>query len=254
VREFPAYEKFLPVSSHQIALADPALLEDEEIISSWFLGKEGADQVAKLSDMIQELSAHLGVKRVIFMGGSAGGFAALLYSYLHPQSVAIAISPQTRLQTYYSKFAETFRQSLWPSSQSFDDVPYADLVQVYADGSKNFPIVVVSARDTGHLFHQVSPFAANLPFSMNSRFVLDVGFWNILGHPNSVPRENYLAWLRAAIQAPELSADALCQAHFATSGHHAVNAVTGSTGPAYDKRDIAKAILVRDHLLKGEQP
>lgn len=250
-RDFPAFERFLPINSHQIALADPALVDHPSIIGTWFLGAEGRGQVEKISEFIRGLVGHLGIRRVVFVGGSSGGFAALLYSYLHPGSVAIAVSPQTRLKTYYSKFAEEFRQALWPSSKSFDDLEYADLVRHYAKGTQNYPIVVMSSRDTGHLYHQVFPFVGGLPDSMYNKFILDVGFWNVLGHPNSVPKEQYLHWLRAAISAPELNADTLSRTHFALQSD-----VTRPEQPRVrsletSASDIAKADLIGAYLLRG---
>lgn len=250
VRAFPAYEKFLPVDCHQLSIADPALLKNERIISSWYLGGEQDNQVEIICELIDYVVNQLGIQRTLFLGGSAGGYAALLYSYKTPGSLAIAVSPQTRLSSYQSKFAGGFRTSMWPNANSFGDVANSDLVELYSQGAENFPIIVMSSRDTGHLHSQIFPFLGRLPFEMQNRLVLEVGFWNVLGHPSSVPRSRYLGWVEAALATADWSADNLSEIEFQLRGDSTVvsRKVKAEKRISFDENDLATAGLIRKFL------
>ncbi len=251
VRKFPCYEAFLPIDAHQISIADPALLENRKIVSSWYLGVEGKDQTDIISELVQGLNDLLACRRTIYLGGSAGGFAALLYSNLHDGSVAVAVSPQVKLQTYQNRYVEMFRTTCWPSSTSLDDLEFADLTKLYAKNFKNYVIYVMSAADFGHLYTQLIPFLGVIPMTMRERFVMDVGFFNVLGHPGSVPRSSYTSWVRAALISSKLSTDDLLKTHYKLT-----NRIPARPAPAemksvgYDPADISRADLLRNLELK----
>ncbi|MBC7157260.1 MAG: hypothetical protein H5U20_07065 [Rhodobacteraceae bacterium] len=256
IRRFPCYEAFLPVTAHQISIADPALLANEEIVSSWYLGLEGTDQPALISELVQGLAQHLGSRKTIYMGGSAGGFAALLYSRLHPGSLAIAVSPQTQLQTYQNRYVEVFRSSCWPSAAAPDDIALSDLGRVYRQGFDNTAVLVMSAGDFGHIYTQFIPFVQNIPLSRREQFVIDIGYWNVRGHPGSVPRTRYTSWIRAALFSPTLNASDLLDTHYRATdtGPSATPDAKAATAPAPtgpDPADIRRADLLRDLELKS---
>lgn len=255
VRKFPFYEKFLPVNAHQISIADPALLTNKEIVSSWYLGREGTNQPTVISDLVQKFSRYIGCRRTIYLGGSAGGFASLLYSSLHPGSLAVAVSPQTRLQTYQNPYVEVFRKSCWPSTTTADEIALSNLGRLYQKGFKNTAVIVLSAGDFGHVYTQFFPFVQNLSLPSRERFVMDIGYWNIPRHAGSVPRHRYMSWIKAALSSPSLNASDLLDWHYRITDSARpvapMSDINAVSTPAPDPADIRRADLLRELALKS---
>lgn len=78
----PWFQPFLPVAAPQISLADPTLRLMEGVPAGWYLGGEAESLPAKIIRIIQAVAGFLGCRRRVYVGGSSGGFAALLYAGL----------------------------------------------------------------------------------------------------------------------------------------------------------------------------
>lgn len=80
---------------HVLALSDPALGLDDEILGAWYLHPT-ADLMQEMAAIVKDLVADLGLDnhQVLFYGSSLGGFGALGMASLLPGSSAIAEIPQ----------------------------------------------------------------------------------------------------------------------------------------------------------------
>jgi len=63
-------------------------------------------------------------RRVVFVGASMGGYAALAYSALVPRSVVLAFSPQTSLSRKLTRFDKRYRYGA--RKWDWDGLPFAD--------------------------------------------------------------------------------------------------------------------------------
>ncbi|WP_114558974.1 alpha/beta hydrolase family protein [Desertihabitans aurantiacus] len=88
----------MPYSS--LYFADPALQLDEGLTLAWYTGWEDLPLPDILADWVSRAAAAVGARKVVFMGGSGGGFACLQVSPRVPGSVAIPINPQTAIPRY----------------------------------------------------------------------------------------------------------------------------------------------------------
>ena len=139
-RAFPFFQPFLPFRAHQISISDPTLFESASLASGWYLGAEGKNLPGALAQLFQDLSQKLNAKRRIYVGGSAGGFAALLYSHFDPGSIAIPSNPQTNLATYVNSNVAKFQETCWPSTQSFKEwnaISPISMPELYRTGFRN---------------------------------------------------------------------------------------------------------------------
>lgn len=155
-RKIPFFQAFLPETSEltQISIADTGLLCADDLAATWYLGHETLPLHQIIPALTQAISETLECPHPIFVGGSSGGFAALLFSYLHPNSVAVVANPQTNLLTYKTKIdvVNAFRERAWPSVATLGDLAEQlpmDLSKLYRKEGNN------SIVKWSHLFGQV---------------------------------------------------------------------------------------------------
>jgi hypothetical protein len=204
-RPFPFFQPFFPVPAHQISISDPTMFADPLMTTGWYLGSEGDDLPKHLSSFILEQAARLECTRRVYVGGSAGGFAALLYSNLDPGSIAIAANPQTNLKSYFIPSGiERLRRVCWPSAdnlENFSHLAPLDLSNKYAQGFDNHVIYIQSTGDHEHVHGQLVPFMSSIDSQHAGRVILDIGSWGIPGHSGSAPPQAWLPWLKATLTA-----------------------------------------------------
>jgi hypothetical protein len=85
-------DEYVPASV--VAIADPSRSRHANLTAAWYAGHEGFETQQILPGLIRRLAAACGAGRVIFLGGSVGGFAALYYSWHLPVSVVIVTNPK----------------------------------------------------------------------------------------------------------------------------------------------------------------
>lgn len=83
-----------------LAIGDPTLDLSGSMRLGWYLGTESTDLVPWIAGSIQRIARALGVSRIVLVGSSGGGFAALQVGAFLPRSVVVAMSPQTDLRSY----------------------------------------------------------------------------------------------------------------------------------------------------------
>ena len=259
--EIPKYERQLPGldSCHQLSVADPTLALHPEMVASWYLGAAEMPLEAEFPRLIAHLSARLGLRKLIYMGGSSGGFAALNFSLRDPGSVCIAVNPQTDLSKYHSNAAERQLLRVWPDASSLAEIGSRvtlDLPTAYAKGFDNLVIYLQSIGDLRHYGTQMPAFC-EAGLKRPDRFILHCGYWGIPGHSGSIPGKAYSAWVKAVVTAPWLDRQAILDAH------HVLTALprqpdNGSTPPSLVRpghamaspTDLRRSDLLREHILR----
>lgn len=217
-RPYPAFLNFragLGHAAHQIAIADAALGLDPELPLSWYAGAPGLPLQELLPPLFHKLQYELQVEKLIFMGSSGGGFAALFYSWHCPGSVAIVQVPQTNILEYHLPGAfRRYSAVCWPEGGSSNEfAPILDLRELYTMDSGNSVVYIQSTLDGHHLHRQMLPFLASLPAGMNGRVVVKSSFWGRTGHSNVVPNSEWDGWAKAALAAESLDAESLVLAY-----------------------------------------
>ena len=78
-------------------IADTTLTLSPELTLGWYIGTSDDDLTLKIARYIKHVQDLRGIRRVILLGSSGGGFAALALTTLLDDSIAIAFTPQTNV-------------------------------------------------------------------------------------------------------------------------------------------------------------
>lgn len=202
-RSFPAfgpYMRGIDNHAHQIAFADPTLALSDRLTISWFAGSASMPLQSVLVSAIERLRAELEITRLIFVGGSGGGFAALYYSWHFPGSVAVAYSPQTVLSNYGQTLRDRYSDVAWPEGvEPVGVAPTLDLRDLYGRSIDNLVLYLQSYDDRSHLFDQMLPFLDSIPRPSRDRILTYISYWGKPGHSGSVPVSEVARWVRIVL-------------------------------------------------------
>jgi pimeloyl-ACP methyl ester carboxylesterase len=266
-REVPSFLGFfadLKNKAHQLNVSDPAMLRDGEHAISWYAGHKGLHLQKILPVLFRNLQTALDIDRVVFLGSSGGGFAALFYGWQHPGSVVLAANPQTDLTKYYKFGVDAYRAGCWPDlplDADLSQVVTTDVGSLYAQKVPSTVIYVQSAMDPFHLGQHMAPFLAQVPGGKNIPMTFHVDYFGATGHSFSFV--TLLPWIRAILLAPDTGLQGILDARarleaagsMATQGRPLTQKLTsrlGKSAPASDADPrIPMADMLRDIALKG---
>jgi hypothetical protein len=250
----PWFQPFLPVSAPQISLADPTLRLMEGVPAGWYLGSESEALPPKIIQVIQAVADFLGSRRRVYVGGSSGGFAALLYAGLDSDSVAIAACPQTSLKNYRNPTVDQLVAQCYPLTKTLP--AEASLDSFFAEKWCSAAVVLVSNGDPRHLYNQVLPFFSALGVQYSKKLVLNVAYHGVPGHSGSVPTTVYLQWVKSVLLCPNFDSDKVIDIHRMIKGETDMPAFGEVRGQVFEspiKTESSEAVglakLLRDYHL-----
>lgn len=113
----PRFEWLATLSARdesRIFLSDTALEEHADLELSWFTGNASDDLTARYAEVVSEAAKQMGATRIVFMGGSGGGFASLSLAAKVPGSRALVFNPQTVIRNYWNNSVDKFQTTLFP--------------------------------------------------------------------------------------------------------------------------------------------
>lgn len=200
------FNGFFPglTDTHQIAISDPSLAQSRDFRVSWFAGHAGFDTQYHVRGALRTIAKALQIERTIYFGTSAGGFAALYFSYFAPRSIALVFNPQTYIPAYHGTLVNRYREVCWPDLQNNEalcDVTCADLAALYGEGFRNTVIYCQSMGDRHHATLHMPRFVgaiAGKPFARH--FLLHSDYKGVDGHVSDHPA--YLEWATAVTACP----------------------------------------------------
>lgn len=149
-----------------LAFTDPTRLlgGEEDILVSWFLGKEGWDPLAAILNVVERTMQACGARRVMFVGGSGGGFAALRASAAIPGSCAFVQDATVGLERHNPSIVSTYFSKAWPDWDQealLNGFPEVFSMTAYYRRRKpnNFVFMTQSLKDKGHIQNHFVRFA-----------------------------------------------------------------------------------------------
>lgn len=89
-----------------LAFADPTLDLSPSLGLGWHLGTERTDLTPVIAEAIRTTAESLGVRHILLVGGSGGGFTALNVGTLVEDAVVVAFSPQVDLREYSARLTK----------------------------------------------------------------------------------------------------------------------------------------------------
>lgn len=239
------------LGAHQLSISDPALARSTKLKAAWFAGCHDLPLQQVLPRFFARVSQLLGMRRTIYFGASAGGFAALYYSHAHPNSLALVANPQINLLNYLEGPITQYREVCWPEvaeNEALERLMCVNVADLYAHSVPNFVCLLNASGDRYTLYNHTLELAHRLRPDARNRVILHNDFYGIPGHSGSIPMQVCTPWLKAAMFAPNLYADSIL-----TKLHQlrapAVPAATapaaagqGVRGPATEDLRLAEAV------------
>lgn len=136
--QLPRFEWLRSMLEYEVScifFGDPSLHLSPKLLLAWYTGWETADVQAEVAAWSKRIADAIGATRVIFMGASGGGFAALQTSALLDGSEALAFNAQTDIARYRVNgeswgVQRDYIQTVWPGI--WNELATAD---AYQDGS-----------------------------------------------------------------------------------------------------------------------
>lgn len=239
----------------QLSVADPTMERFDTLAAGWYLGWKGEPLWESLGRAIRDKAAEIGAGRVLYVGGSSGGFAALLLSHLHPGSIALLRNPQVdMLRHVYGRASATYLRRAWDGVPEEYGVP-ADLTELYARGMENRVIYLQSPGDRKHVHVQAARFLSAIRGADQAKVIFDCRYHGIAGHGGSVPNAPLRAWIEAALAVPYDApdwADQVLTHHFAATRPGTVSRPEAQRPVrVVDTADLALADRIARHYLEA---
>jgi hypothetical protein len=129
----------------------------------WYVGIENSDYMAVVCQVVQYVQALCQATKLIFSGGSAGGFAALMASHRFAGSLAYVFNPQTHIPAYRPVHVQRLMAYCFPQARnnlSETLLRRLSCLEVYrTDPSTNRIYYLNNASDTFHIQNFLVPFA-----------------------------------------------------------------------------------------------
>src|SRR5690606_37414963 len=98
-------------------------------------------------------------ERVVFFGASGGGFAALYFSSLVADSLAVVMNPQTDIAAYLPGPVKVWRETCWDGADltALPGTVTTDLVQHYSARSMQNHVAYLQNRTDSHVDAHMRP-------------------------------------------------------------------------------------------------
>ena len=148
-----------------VLVADPALYRSESLRLAWYLGSDATPMAETLPAVLAKILERSSARRVLFLGGSGGGFAALRYSYRFPDSLALVWNPQTDVLRYatatWTRYAtEALGASPRDAAEIIRGRVSGDLTELYDPGRMRNRVVYIQNTTDRHVDRHLNPFLA----------------------------------------------------------------------------------------------
>lgn len=150
----------LPVS--RLSISDPSLYLDPECLIAWFAGNHLQPKLQQdLTAIITKVQEVTRAPRVVFVGGSGGGFASLYFAHAIPGARAVVWNPQTDIFQYYGGFWKQYVDSCWNGDRnSIPASACTSVVDLYRSGvpADSTVLYLQQTSDTHHVDSHLAPF------------------------------------------------------------------------------------------------
>lgn len=152
------------LDANVVYVADPSLYLDPDLRLAWYAGNQAQQLQSLLVEVIKHIHASNGGKHLVFFGPSGGGFASLWFSRHFPNSLAIAVNPQTIIGRYFPASVAAFAKACFGTTLRseidtvLDSSVTSDLRRPYASSYSNTVAYVQNSADLQHVDEHLIPF------------------------------------------------------------------------------------------------
>jgi hypothetical protein len=221
----------------RVCISDPVLYENEDLTLGWYSGSSRVKAQTLLPAVLKSIIEQARPSRVIFVGGSGGGFACLYYSRLIENSIAVVWNPQTDITRYVALSVAAYARIGFGLNDhnQLPSVIETNVAHLYAHSFVNRVVYLQNSSDW-HVKSHLAPFLSAQGFPVpdvfesraySDRFYLHMGNW---GDGHQQPPQAFLKAILAKLMdsersVPELFAADVMQS-IMTAGDAAIEKTT----------------------------
>lgn len=154
------------VEANRVFISDPSLTLDDDLMLSWYAGNKLQPRLQRdITAILKKVTTSLGSERIIFFGGSGGGFASLYFAHQFDSSLALVFNPQTSIREYSENpvhdFVELAFDKKVGAQDPLSELPSTvthDLCDLYETHTNAQVAYIQNLNDTDHLKFHLLPF------------------------------------------------------------------------------------------------
>jgi pimeloyl-ACP methyl ester carboxylesterase len=179
----PRFERVRSISElglNVLAIGDPTLDLDPSLTLGWYLGSREVDLHARIAEVVSSFSDALSIRKVIVLGSSGGGFAALHLAALLPEATVLVMNPQTDVRRYHSAFSRRALRSIFGADAALGEsaLRRISVLERFATTTNPGRVrYIVNSGDLHHVKEHAEPFwesIADRPVDLETTW-LDLG-------------------------------------------------------------------------------
>lgn len=144
-----------------ISISDPSLAISNNISLGWYAGNEAQKKLPQtIASILSLISKKLDTK-IIFFGGSGGGFASLsIMHYMTGEAYGLIWNPQTSISKYYKNYVANYIREAFPKTIVHSNLYMTlekigiihDLNKLYGE-NKNKEVKILYLQNSTDTFH-----------------------------------------------------------------------------------------------------
>lgn len=148
----------------RVYINDPSLYLDQTLSLGWYAGSSQLNLQKILPDIITKIIKVARASKIMFVGGSGGGFASLYYSRLFYGSLAVPWNPQTNILDYVPVHVENYGKvafglnDIGASKAQLPNLIDTDLRQLYSSQDSGNYVLYLQNDSDSHVKDHLVPF------------------------------------------------------------------------------------------------
>ncbi|SEI42145.1 hypothetical protein SAMN04487917_101189 [Arthrobacter sp. yr096] len=154
------------IGVNRIFISDPSLYISEGLQLGWFAGNKAQPGLqSDLEKIIRRIVTSHGSRRVMFFGGSGGGFASLYFAARFAGSAAVVFNPQTNIARYQPSTVLDYAQIAYDAPDDVQEplsylpqLAVTDLCGLYAQPLGGAVVYLQNLNDLFHTENHMQPF------------------------------------------------------------------------------------------------
>lgn len=158
------------LEANRVFISDPSLALDDGLLLAWYAGNYRQPNLQQnLVQIFEKIATSLRAKRMVFFGGSGGGFASLFFASHFQNSLALVFNPQTNIAKYNKRAVQEFTEKAFqvdtrhadPVSQLPSNV-ISDLCELYKTPLDSKIAYLQNLNDRSHIESHLLPFSKKI--------------------------------------------------------------------------------------------
>lgn len=155
-------------SENLLFVADSTLSLSEKLTLGWYIGTAQDDLTTKIARLIERVRKLRGIKKIILIGSSGGGYAALALASLLDGACAIAFSPQTNVFDFTPGHTKNLLDYVFPEMSGPEEMMNRwperfSLIERYKKSARPCSFLYFqNLGDIDHVIKHKKPFAESL--------------------------------------------------------------------------------------------